>query len=305
MWKLYGDEAILKENYESIKKYADYVVWKVGKIYPTSVMTGVGPKYSRYILNYGQAYGEWAEPDDVHPMHWTDFVHPKPEVSTAYGAYVLSLMAEISSHLGDTAAAEKYKDYSEKIKEGYRALRKTKKYPLDTDRQAQLVRPLYFDLLDKEDTEYTKARLIKALDNYGWRVGTGFLSTPLILFVLQDIDIEYAYKLLENEEMPGWLFMPKNGATTIWEAWEGNYTVSGGIASLNHYSKGAVCEWIFSEMCGIKVGSENEYIVAPKVGGSLTHAECEYNGIWGRVKSEWRREVEKPHISSQFPQTPP
>ena len=293
MWKLWGDEAILKENYEKIKKYAEYVVWKVGKIYPTSVMTGVDPKYSRYILNYGQAYGEWAEPDDVHPMHWTDFVHPKPEVSTAYGAYVLSLMAEISSHLGDTASAEKYKDYSEKIKEGYRALRKTKKYPLDTDRQAQLVRPIYFDLLDKEDTEYAKARLIKALDNYGWRVGTGFLSTPLILFVLQDIDIEYAYKLLENEEMPGWLFMPKNGASTIWEAWEGNSTISGGIASLNHYSKGAVCEWIFTEMCGIKVGRENEYIVAPRVGGSLTHAECEYNGIWGKIKSEWTREGSK------------
>lgn len=293
MWKLRGDETILKENYKNIKKYADYTLWKVGKIYPTSIMTGVGPKHSRYILNYGQAYGEWAEPDDVNAMHWTDFVFTKPEVSTAYGAYVLSLMAEISSHLGDTAAAEKYRAASERLRVGYRALRKTKKYPLDTDRQAQLVRPIYFDLLDKEDTEYAKARLIKALDNYGWRVGTGFLSTPLILFVLQDINVDYAYRLLENEQMPGWLFMPKNGATSIWEAWEGTSTENGGIASLNHYSKGAVCEWIFSEMCGIKVGGENEYIVAPRVGGSLTHAECEYNGVWGKIKSEWTREGSK------------
>lgn len=293
MWKLRGDETILKENYENIKKYADYTLWKIGKIYPTSVMTGVGPKHSRYILNYGQAYGEWAEPDDVNAMHWTDFVFTKPEVSTAYGAYVLSLMAEISSHLGDTAAAEKYRAASERLKVGYRALRKTKKYPLDTDRQAQLVRPLYFDLLNKEDAEYARARLIKALDNYGWRVGTGFLSTPLILYVLGDINIEYAYRLLENEEMPGWLFMPKNGATAIWEAWEGNSTENGGIASLNHYSKGAVCEWIFSEMCGIKVGGENEYVISPKVGGSITYAKCEYTGIYGRVKSAWRREGEK------------
>ena len=192
--------------------------------------------------------------------------------------------------MNDGAAAEKYRAASERLKLGYRALRKTKKYPLDTDRQAQLVRPLYFGLLDKSDTEYAKARLIKALDNYGWRVGTGFLSTPLILYVLADIDIEYAYKLLENEEMPGWLFMPKNGATAIWEAWEGNSTENGGIASLNHYSKGAVCEWIFGEMCGIKVGGENEYIIAPKIGGSITHASCEYNGIWGKIKSEWKRE---------------
>lgn len=290
MWKLRGDEGIIKENYDNMRKYADYTLWKIGKIYMTSVITGVGLKNVGNILNYGQAYGEWAEPDDIKAMHWTDFVLTKPEVSTAYGSYVLSLMAEISDYMEDRETAEKYRAASERLKLGYRALRKTKKYPLDTDRQAELVRPLYFDLLDKEDTEYAKARLIKALESYGWRIGTGFLSTPLILYVLEDIDIEYSYRLLENEEMPGWLFMPKNGATSIWEAWEGTSTENGGIASLNHYSKGAVCEWIFSEMCGIKVGGENEYIISPKVGGSITHAECEYTGVYGKVKSEWTRE---------------
>ena len=226
-------------------------------------------------------------------MHWTDFILTKPEVSTAYGVYVLSLMAEMSDYINDRESAEKYRAAAERLKIGYRALRRTKKYPLDTDRQAQLVRPLYFGLLDKADTEYAKSRLIKALDNYGWRVGTGFLSTPLILYVLADIDIEYAYKLLENEEMPGWLFMPKNGATAIWEAWEGNSTENGGIASLNHYSKCAVCEWIFGEMCGIKVAENNTYIVAPKVGGHITYASCEYNGIYGKVKSEWKRDGDK------------
>ena len=185
--------------------------------------------------------------------------------------------------------ASKYRECSEKLKLGYQAIRKGKKYPLDTNRQAELVRPLYFNLLDAENKKYAQDRLIRALDDYGWRLGTGFLSTPLILYVLQEIGIEYAYRLLENEEMPGWLFMPKMGATTIWEAWEGNSTESRGIASLNHYSKGAVCEWLFSEMCGIKVAENNTYIVSPKVGGSITHASCEYNGIYGKVKSEWHR----------------
>ena len=99
--------------------------------------------------------------------------------------------------------------------------------------------------------------------------------------------MEYAYRLLENEEMPGWLFMPKMGANTIWESWEGT-AAQGGIASLNHYSKGAVCEWLFGEMCGIKVDENNTYIVSPKVGGTITHAACEYNGIYGKIKSEWK-----------------
>lgn len=107
-----------------------------------------------------------------------------------------------------------------------------KKYSLDTDRQARLVRPLAFGLLNGEQTKYAKKRLIEALEPYGWRLGTGFLSTPLILEVLEKIDIEAAYRLLENEEIPGWLSMPKAGATTIWE---GPASTKGGIESLNHY----------------------------------------------------------------------
>ena len=112
--------------------------------------------------------------------------------------------------------------------------------------------------------------------------------------MLEKIGIEYAYKLLENEELPGWLFMPKHGATTIWEAWEGNVKGSaigaqGGIASLNHYSKGAVCEWLMSEMCGIKVAGDNQFSLAPKPGGSLTYAKAEYQSIYGKVSCGWEK----------------
>ena len=115
--------------------------------------------------------------------------------------------------------------------------------------------------------------------------------------MLEKIGIEYAYKLLENEELPGWLFMPKHGATTIWEAWEGNVKESaigaqGGIASLNHYSKGAVCEWLMSEMCGIKVAGENTFTIAPKPGGSPTYAKAEYQSIYGKVSCGWEKTEE-------------
>ena len=155
-------------------------------------------------------------------------------------------------------------------------------------------------MLNERQKAFAKKRLLLALENYGWRLGTGFLSTPFILYVLADMDVEYAYRLLENEQMPGWLFMPKMGANTIWESWEGT-EAQGGIGSLNHYSKGAVCEWLFGEMCGIKVAENNTYIVAPKVGGSITHASCEYNGIYGNVKSEWKREGDKTTYTISVP----
>ena len=65
------------------------------------------------------------------------------------------------------------------------------------------------NLLNEDKTKFAKERLIKALDNYDWKLGTGFLSTPFILYVLEKISSDYAYKLLLNEKMPGWLFMAK------------------------------------------------------------------------------------------------
>ena len=151
------------------------------------------------------------------------------------------------------------------------------------------MRPLYMELFDEEDRKEAEKKLIRLLEDYGWRLGTGFLSTPLILYVLADIDIEAAYRLLENEEMPGWLYMPKNGATTIWESWEGT-EAQGGIASLNHYSKGSCVEWLFEGMCGIRTAGENRFIIAPRPGGTFTRAAAEYRSIYGRVKSSWSRE---------------
>ena len=292
IYKRYGDERILSENYEAMKKYADFKIWTLGKRYMTGMPTGLKARDRKMISNYGQSYGEWAEPADVCAFKVTDFICPHPEETTAYIVYMLRVMAEIAEALGKEQDKERFLHYATVATEGYRMLVETKDHSIDTDRQAKLVRPLYLDLLDEKHSDFAKKRLLKALDNYGWRLGTGFLSTPFILYVLEDMDIEYAYRLLENEEMPGWLFMPKMGANTIWESWEGT-EAQGGVASLNHYSKGAVCEWIFSEMCGIKVGGENEYIISPKVGGSITYAECEYTGIYGRVKSAWRREGER------------
>ena len=290
-YRQYGDKNILKEYYGGMYRYAQFIIKRMGRKTILSKPLHISRKYRRYAVNYGQAYGEWAEPADVHPMHWTDMILPKPEVATAYASWMMKLMAEIAGEFGKSDDQKKFSFYAEKSKEAYRAIRKTEEYKLDTDRQALLVRPLYLNLLDEKQTEYAKERLVKAMENYGWRVGTGFLSTPLILDVLADIDIEYAYKLLENEEMPGWLFMPKAGATTIWESWEGT-KAQGGIASLDHYSKGAVLEWVFSKMCGIQVEGENKFKIAPLPGGHFTFANTSYNSVYGEVVSGWQKEGE-------------
>ena len=276
-WKLFGDESILREFYDGMAKYARFMEKRCGKTMPIfGENIRLSAEGKKYLVNAGQSYGEWAEPADVCAFRWQDFAAPHPEVSTAYTAYVLRLISEIAEHLGHFEDAREFHASSEGCKKAYQELVSGGKYALDTNRQA-------------------------ALEHYCWRLGTGFLSTPLILDVLTKIDIEAAYRLLENEEIPGWLSMPKAGATTIWEAWEGPNSTQGGIGSLNHYSKGAVCEWLFKTMCGIRVDGENHFNVAPHPGGHFTHAEANYNSVYGEVKSGWTREDGKTVYSISIP----
>ncbi len=290
LWKQYGDKDILKERYAGMKKYAGFMMKRCGKWGgPFARPVAIHGGGKRYLVNCGQAYDEWAEPQDIYTMHFMDFAGPHPEVSTAYTAYIMTLMAEIAEALGRSGDIPSYVQYRDGCKAAYQALVKTEEFTLDTDRQARLVRPLAFGLLDESQAEFAQKRLLEALEHYGWRLGTGFLSTPLILDVLAEIDIEAAYRLLENEEIPGWLSMPKNGATTIWESWEGDKAKGSGVASLDHYSKGAVCRWLFDTMCGIRVDGENHFTIAPVPGGQFTYAEAEYASVYGRVKSRWEK----------------
>lgn len=288
-WKQYGDTEVLRRNYEGMRRYAQFMMKRVGKPYLTAQKTGLRGEDKRNIVNAGQSFGEWAEPADVHATDWIrDTAMPHPEESTAYTCYIMELMAEIAGVLGKDADAEYFRSCADRVRRGYQALRRQNGFTLDTDRQASLIRPLYMKLLDPEQTEFARKRFLQALENYQWRLGTGFLSTPFILYVLAEYDLDAAYRLLENEEMPGWLFMPKAGANTIWESWEGTQA-QGGIASLDHYSKGAVCEWLFSSMCGIVPDGENHFSITPRPGGRFTRAKAAYQSVYGLVESGWER----------------
>ena len=290
LWKQYGDTSVLARRYAGMKRYAGFMMHRCGRWGGPYARPVQIPKENRkYLVNRGQSYGEWAEPQDIYTMRFMDFAGPHPEVSTAYTAYIMELMMKIAGALGREEDIPRYREYRDGCKKAYQAMAETEPFTLDTDRQARLVRPLALDLLDAKQTAFARRRLLTALENYGWRLGTGFLSTPLILDVLTDVDIEVAYRLLENEGMPGWLFMPKSGATTIWESWEGDQAKGSGVASLDHCSKGAVCRWLFDTMCGIRISGENRFTIAPRPGGRFTRAGAVYDSVYGRVESGWEK----------------
>ena len=96
--------------------------------------------------------------------------------------------------------------------------------------------------------------------------------------------------MLENTTAPGWLAMVTGGATTVWE----NYVMfdENGHpkrSSMNHYSPGAVCAFLYNTVCGIRVAGKNRFVIAPQPGGTLSHAKAVYNSPFGTVESAWTR----------------
>ena len=127
----------------------------------------------------------------------------------------------------------------------------------DADR---LILALKYHLSENE--ELTKQMLQKLLRDNKNKLNTGFVGTPLLCNVLTDHGMtDAAYRLLLNKEYPGWLHEVKLGATTVWERWnsldESGHVSSTGMNSLNHYSYGAVLEWIFRHAAGIDVTEQN------------------------------------------------
>ena len=295
MYLQYGDINILKDNYDNMVKYAKFMINRCGTgsgiftIYNFFKPLPLSKENKKYGVNTGQSYGEWAEPNDVNAFVWTDFCTPHPEESMAYTSYVLSIMIEISNIIGRRENNPLFEEYRDGVKRAYQELVTKPDYTLDTDRQCKLVRPLYMNLLTKEQAKFAKDRLIKALDNYGWKLGTGFLSTPFILYVLEKINPDNAYKLLLNDKMPGWLYMAKKNTGTIWEGWEGPDSQSG-IASLNHYSKGAMVEWLFKSMLGIKIKGENRFEISPVIGEGIEFSKGDFQSIYGKVSVSWKKD---------------
>ena len=135
--------------------------------------------------------------------------------------------------------------------------------------------------------------LKRAIHRQGDTLTTGFIGVRFLLPVLSEIgETELAYKLMKNTEYPSWGYSVVNGATTIWERWNG-YTKEQGffnpsMNSFNHYSLGSCVYWMYAYVLGIRPQTGEKITVAPDFSGQLTYAKGSYAFGKGRVAVSWR-----------------
>ncbi len=317
-WALYqrtGDTRILEDNYDMMRRWYAYLQSRAGQKQSTApnldsipeqykaMLKNMPPEalaemmkkfappqqkgenpYQQYTIDTGVDYGEWCEPDvdSVAAMG-----KPQSKVATAYYAKSGRMLAAISTVLGDAEAAKTYAEIGEGAKQAFHQIA-APEGRIASDRQAEYVRAIDFDLLSPDEKRQAAADLNDLVIRCGYHLNTGFLSTPALCPVLAQYGyLDTAYRLLLQDTLPSWLYEVRHGATTIWEEWDGVNERGAVKASLNHYSKGAVCGWLFAGVCGIQV--ENGTIrIAPQPHPLLGHAEARYCSPLGEIRSGWR-----------------
>ena len=280
LYRRTGDRKILADSYEMMQKWYAFLL---GRAQQTTDEQQTG-EYAKYTVLNGLDYGEWCEPG-VTPQQ--AMMNPRKSVGTAYLAYSGRVLAQVADALGKAEDAARYRDIADKAKKAYRAAF-TENGAIHSDRQCEYVRAIQFALLDEGESQAAADALNALVAQNGCHLNTGFLSTPFLCGVLARYGhVDTAYRLLLQPDAPGWLYAVSKGATTVWETWTGIDDAGCPHDSLNHYSYGAICGWLFGGVCGIRLAG-GALTIAPTPHKSLGHAKAVYRSPVGTIESGWR-----------------
>jgi alpha-L-rhamnosidase len=221
---------------------------------------------------------------------------PKEVIATSFFAWSASLVAAAARALGRTDDEARYADLAAEIRRAYQRAYVRDDGAIEGDTQTVHALALRFGLVPDELRPGVAARLVADVERRGWHLSTGFLGVAHLLPALTESGhVDVAYRLLHQETCPSWLYPVLHGATTIWERWDGWTEERGfhdpGMNSFNHYAFGAVGEWLYETVAGVRPDPERpgyeHVVIDPRPGGTLTWVEATYRSPRGEIAVRW------------------
>lgn len=282
-WVLYqrfGDASILATQFESMCAWVDWISDIAGQA---------------RLWNKGFQFGDWLDPA-APPERPGDARTDSYLVATAYFARSAELVAHAADVLGFTQERVRYRALADEIRRAFNQEYVTPEGRLVSDSQTAYTLAIEFGLLPTvEQRQRAAERLAALVRANGYRIGTGFVGTPLICDALSRTgNVDVAYRLLLERECPSWLYPVTMGATTIWERWDSMLSDGsinpGEMTSFNHYALGAVADWMHRTIGGI-VSAEPGYrriTFQPRPGGGITHASARHLTPFGIAECSWK-----------------
>jgi alpha-L-rhamnosidase len=267
-WYLYqycGDVRILAEHYDRLKRYVDYLT----------------SKSSNHIVSIG--LGDWAPAKTKTPENVT---------STGYYYCDAVIVSKIAQLLGKDEEARKYANLARSIKDAFnREFFKPQTGQYDGRTQTALSCALYQGLVEPENCQRVLNNLVANIERHGGHIDTGILGAKYLLNALTENGrADVAYRVASGTTFPSWGHWIKQGATTLWEQWNGT-------ASRNHIMFGDIGAWFYKALAGINPDPQGvgfkRIIIRPRVVGELRWVRAEHKSMYGLIESCWRKENNK------------
>lgn len=318
MYLCYGDPSILAENYDIMQRF---MTWAVG----------VSPGYIRCAPEFEgwPGFGDWlsinaATPRDLigtaflahdaHLMAQIADVLGKQDDAESYHQLFSDVKAAFGNrYLKGSGLPENPAPPSQmrQMMDGADAISRGNLQAVDygsiesavfntelfTPTQTAYVLALHFDLLPEKLRTQATAELVADIARRDGHLSTGFVGAPYLPHVLSNNGwIDVAYQLLQQQSWPSWLYSVTQGATTIWERWDGYTDENGfqdpGMNSFNHYAYGSIGAWLYNTVAGIEIDpaqpAYKHSILRPQPGGKLTQARGQLQTPYGELVSDWQ-----------------
>ena len=281
----YGNKQILKDQYESMKSWVDYMT----------------SNSKNDLWNQGFHFGDWLfyAPEDDNDGRAA--VTNKYLLAQSFYANSTQILIKTAKLLGKDDDVEKYTSLLTKIKKAFLDEYVTPNGGLVSGTQTAYVIALQFDMLPENLRDQAAKRLADNVIQYRTHLTTGFLGTPYLCHVLTRFGYtDLAYRLLFQETYPSWLYPVKMGATTIWERWDGikpdGSFQTPGMNSYNHYAYGAIGDWMYRIAAGLDTFEDEpgyKHIkIKPTIGGKFTSINASLETYYGEVGSKWEVDQE-------------
>ena len=283
LYEMYGDISFLEENFPAMEKF----------------VSAREATMENGLIARGHEYGDWLAMDREQLISDS----PSGRTDNCYLANVLhaNSLKRIAQAAVTLKKEQKAALYRKKYREHLARVRKeyfTESGRLAFDTVTAQAVALHFGIVPEEYRAGLAAQLNENVVRHGYRMVTGFIGSPFLLFALADNGyFETARRVLLNNGFPGWLYEVDMGATTIWERWNSlmpdGTPNPDGMNSYNHYAYGSVTEFVYRRIAGIEATEAGfaKIKIAPHPCKGLPFLKSEYDSVRGKIVSEyWQKD---------------
>ncbi|HEY4149138.1 MAG TPA: exo-alpha-sialidase, partial [Chitinophagaceae bacterium] len=285
LYHQFGDRRPVEKHYASMKKWLAYM-------------------QQRYMKDYivtKDKYGDWCVPPES-----KELIHAKDSsrltdgilIATAYYYRMLYYMEGFAKLLNKPEDEKAFAALSSNIKTAFnRRFFHAKENSYSNNTVTANLLPLYFGMVPEGTEEAVFGRIAEKIRIAGkGHISTGLIGTEWLMRGLTDYQrSDIAYTLATNRTYPSWGYMVDNGASTIWELWNGN-TAAPQMNSGNHVMLlGDLISWLYEDLAAIKSDDAapafKKLVMQPAVVDGLNEVTASYQSRYGLIKSEWKKTI--------------